>query len=66
MMLSSPQVDAVHASVARVGNDVYVEDMQSSSGTFVAGRQIKPGLQYRLASAESFMLGDGGALSWSP
>ena len=60
VMLSSPQVDAVHASVARVGNDVYVEDMQSSSGTFVAGRQIKPGLQYRLGIGESFMLGDGG------
>jgi pSer/pThr/pTyr-binding forkhead associated (FHA) protein len=60
VMLSSPQVDAVHASIARVGNDVYVEDMQSSSGTFVAGRQIKPGLQYRLSVGESFMLGDGG------
>lgn len=60
VMLSSPQVDAVHASIARVGNDVYVEDMQSWSGTFVAGRQIKPGLQYRLGVGESFMLGDGG------
>ena len=53
-------VDSAHASVLRVGGAVYIEDLGSKSGTFVGGRQIKPGLQYELTEGADVQLGDGG------
>ena len=53
-------VDSAHASVLRVGGAVYIEDLGSKRGTFVGGRQIKPGLQYELTEGADVQLGDGG------
>ena len=53
-------VDSAHAALLRVGGAVYIEDLGSASGTFVGGRQIKPGLQYELTEGADVQLGDGG------
>ena len=39
---------------------MYIEDLDSAAGTFVGGRQIKPGLQYALTPGADVRLGDGG------
>ena len=39
---------------------MYIEDMGSSAGTFVGGRQVRPGLQYELTPGADVQLGDGG------
>jgi pSer/pThr/pTyr-binding forkhead associated (FHA) protein len=63
VILSSPGVDKSHAAVTLAGDGVvYVEDLRSSGGTFVRGRQIKAGLQYSLAAGDEFMLGDSGCV----
>lgn len=60
VILTADGVDSAHASVLRIGGAVYIEDLGSSSGTFVGGRQIKPGLQYALTQGSDVQLGDGG------
>ena len=54
------RVDSSHAAVLRAGGAVYIEDLDSAAGTFVGGRQIKPGLQYALTPGADVRLGDGG------
>lgn len=41
VILTAPGVDSAHASVMRVGGAVYIEDLGSSTGTFVGGRQVR-------------------------
>ena len=53
-------VDSSHAALLRVGGAVYIEDLGSSAGTFVGGRQVRPGLQYELTPGADVQLGDGG------
>ena len=53
-------VDSSHAVLLRVGGAVYIEDLGSSMGTFVGGRQVRPGLQYELTPGADVQLGDGG------
>jgi pSer/pThr/pTyr-binding forkhead associated (FHA) protein len=40
IVLDDPAVSRVHASLKRQGNDVFVQDMHSSSGTTVNGRPV--------------------------
>ena len=60
VILTAPGVDSSHAAVLRAGGAVYIEDLDSAAGTFVGGRQIKPGLQYALTPGADVRLGDGG------
>jgi pSer/pThr/pTyr-binding forkhead associated (FHA) protein len=60
VILTAPGVDSSHATVLRAGGAVYIEDLGSAAGTFVGGRQIKPGLQYALTPGADVRLGDGG------
>jgi hypothetical protein len=60
VILTAAGVDSAHASVLRVGGAVYIEDLGSSVGTFVGGRQITAGLQYTLTVGADVQLGDGG------
>ena len=39
---------------------MYIEDLGSAAGTFVGGRQVRPGLQYELTPGADVQLGDGG------
>jgi len=60
VILTVGGVDSAHASVLRIGGAVYIEDLGSTNGTFVGGRQIKPGFQYALTRGADVQLGDGG------
>ena len=63
VILSYPGVDGSHAAFA-LGSDggVFVEDLQSKTGTFIGGRQIKTGLQYSVSAGDKIMLGDSGCV----
>lgn len=60
VLVTAPGVDSAHARILRVGGAVFLEDLGSRRGTFVGGRQISPGLEYRLAPGADVRLGDAG------
>lgn len=62
VILAHPGVDGSHAAVVLGLDGVFVEDLQSKTGTFVGGRQIKAGLQYAVSVGDEIMLGDSGCV----
>ena len=58
-------VSRVHCKIVRKNGDFYVVDMESSNGTYVNGKKIKPGVpepifegcQLRIANAEFIVRG---------
>jgi len=55
-------VDSKHCVLLRNAGQVYITDLNSQAGTFVGGRQIKPGLQYALVPGADVQIGDGGCV----
>lgn len=55
-------VDSKHCVLLRIAGQVYITDLNSQAGTFVGGRQIKPGLQYALVPGADVQIGDGGCV----
>ena len=55
-------VDSKHCALLRIAGQVYITDLNSQAGTFVGGRQIKPGLQYALVPGADVQIGDGGCV----
>jgi len=50
-------VSRQHLKVVRRGNRYYIEDLKSTNGTFVNGKQIRPGVEYEITEGLPIAMG---------
>ncbi len=55
--ITDPTVSRKHARMMIKGDDIYVQDMGSTNGTYVDGLKIEPGIDIRLRENKDFLLG---------
>lgn len=46
-----------HARIARIDDDVFIEDLQSANGTFINEQRARPGSTYRLKAGDEIRFG---------
>jgi hypothetical protein len=57
VVLSPPDVSALHAAITVEAGEVSVEDLRSTNGTFVGQKRLKPALRYPLRPGDCVSVG---------
>ena len=57
VVLEDMSISRMHAKIIKEGNDIYLEDLNSTNGTFKNGLRLKPYERRKLESEDEIMLG---------
>jgi pSer/pThr/pTyr-binding forkhead associated (FHA) protein len=55
--ISDPTISRKHARISISGNQITLQDLGSTNGTYIEGRRIDPGEEIRLLKNQDFVLG---------
>ncbi len=58
IVIKNPSISINHAKIHLENNKIYLEDLDSSNGTFIGDHQLEPNNQYELNSSQSIRLGE--------
>lgn len=58
LVVSDTSVSRVHARISIKDNDLYIEDLDSTNGTFLDGNKLRPLIPVLMKSTATLMLGD--------
>ncbi|CAL1366234.1 unnamed protein product [Linum trigynum] len=58
MVIPVATVSGVHARIQKKGGNLLVTDLNSTNGTFIGEKRLRPGVAYTLASGDVVIFGD--------
>ena len=57
IVIDDPLVSRVHCIIHRIRSSWYIEDAESTNGTWINGKRLKPGTSVRIESQDNIKLG---------
>lgn len=58
LVVSDTSISRVHARISLVNGDLHIEDLDSTNGTFLDGKKLRPSTPVLMKSSASLMFGD--------